>query len=433
MLSSRRLRNVALCCASLLAFGCREEPPPPVPLEPAGVEILVDILSAERVLLKMPGRVELTALSGGEVLFRGELPGTVAAVSSGAGVELAGSVFAGGVRVHVFDEEVAQESTAAEPGVALRPGSLPALHHRPGADFTVTAILDGSEARSYRGALELRPEDGLVRAVNALDLQHYLLGVVGAEMPSYFPSEALAAQAVASRTFALYYLERARSKGRRRVFRSTTGFQVYRGFSAETRSIRRAVVETRGQALYWRGALFSSYFHSTCGGRTADANEALGVAAIPPLAGVACQGCAGSTFSTWSSELDSSALETVAREYLEKASPGVELGKMTALEVVERGADGRAIYLRLRHSLGSFEWRADSFRLAVEARFPGTIRSTALTPRRTESGEWAFSGSGFGHGVGFCQVGSRGLAREGLDHGEILQRYYPGSELIKAY
>ncbi|MDE0740912.1 MAG: SpoIID/LytB domain-containing protein, partial [Planctomycetota bacterium] len=259
---------------------------PPAPLDPAGVEIRVGILSAERILLRMPGRVEIRPLAGGEPLYRGELPGAVAAISSGAGIELAGMAFAGAVRVAPLGDRAGEAGVDFAPGAGPRPERLPALYHRVGSDFTVTAILDGSEASSYRGALELRADDGLVQAVNALDLQSYLLGVVGAEMPAYFEAEALAAQAIVSRTFALYNIERARSNAQSVVFRATTGFQVYKGFSAETRSTRTAVVETRGQALSWRGALFSSYFHSTCGGRTANATEALGVTAITPLAGV---------------------------------------------------------------------------------------------------------------------------------------------------
>lgn len=433
MPSPRRLGETILLCCLLLAYGCRESPPPPAPLDPAGVEIRVGILSAERILLRMPGRVEIRPLAGGEPLYRGELPGAVAAISSGAGIELAGMAFAGSVRVAPLGDRAGEAGIDFAPGVGPRPGRLPALYHRVGADFTVTAILDGSEASSYRGALELRADDGLVQAVNALDLQSYLLGVVGAEMPAYFEAEALAAQAIVSRTFALYNIERARSNGQPGVFRATTGFQVYKGFSAETRSTRTAVVETRGQALSWRGALFSSYFHSTCGGRTANANEALGVTAIAPLAGVACGGCAGSSFYRWSSRMASSELEDVARRYLRKNSPEVDLGAIEELEVIERAADGRALYLRLRHSLGSFEWRADSFRLAVEAQFPGTVRSTAFTPRKAGSGEWVLSGSGFGHGVGLCQVGARGMAKEGTGCREILQHYYPGSEWMKVY
>ena len=433
----RRICGTALLCLLSASGGCRKKEEPPVELVPSGIEVRVRALSAERVLVKIPGQVEIRSLPGGRVLFRGTLRGTVAARCAGAAIELGGRVFTAAVRIDSLPVAAAGDESrvSADPPPAeqLVSDSEPALFHRRGADFTVAVILDGSQARSCRGARELRAEDGLVRAVNALDLQYYLLGVIGAEMPSYFDGEALAAQAVASRTFALYALERAREAGRSRVFAATTGFQVYKGVEAETRSVHRAVVRTRGQALSWRGGFFSSYYHSTCGGHTADSNEALGVASIAPLAGVACGGCSGGRFASWSSVLEAGQLELVAREYLEKNRPELQLGEASALEVAERSADGRILYLRLRHSLGAFEWRADSFRLAVEARFPGIVRSTAFTPERAESGGWVLRGSGFGHGVGLCQVGAGGLAREGLDYRRILRHYYPGSELMEAY
>lgn len=433
----RRIRGIALLCMLPVIQGCRQKEEPPVGLVPAGIEVRVRALSAETVLVRMPGQVEISSLPGGRVLFRGSLRGTVAVRCAPGGVELGGRVFSGAVRLDSIPARGAgaDTSVSADPPSAgqLVSASQPALLHRRGADFTVAVMLDGSEARSCRGSLELRAEDGRVRAVNALDLQYYLLGVVGAEMPAYFDGDALAAQAVASRTFVLYALERARQAGRNRVFPATTGFQVYKGVEAETQSVRKAVVRTRGQALFWQGRFFSSYFHSTCGGHTADAKEALGVTSIGPLAGVTCGGCADGRFANWSSVLDASRLELVAREYLEKNRPELQLGEVQELEVVERSGDGRVLYLRLRHSLGAFEWRADSFRMAVEARFPGTVLSTAFTPEQTGSGGWVLRGTGFGHGVGLCQVGARGLAKEGLDYREILRHYYPSSDLEKAY
>ena len=432
MIYRHRICGTALLCLLPIIGGCRKkEGEPPVELVPAGIEVSVRIFSAERVLVRMPGEVEISSLPGGKVLFRGALRGTVAVNCSAAALEIGGRLFPAAVRIDSLPGpgggDEARVSADRPPSGLLASDSQPPLLHRRGADFTAAVILDGSEARSCRGALELRAEDGLVRAVNALDLQYYLLGVVGAEMPAYFDEEALAAQAVACRTFALYALERARKASRKRVFAATTGFQVYKGVGAETRSIRKAVMRTRGQALSWRGGLFSSYFHSTCGGHTASSKEALGVTSIAPLAGVACGACSYGRFTNWSSVLEAGQLHLVAREYLEKNHPELQLGEVQELEVAERSADGRALSLRLRHSLGVFEWRADRFR------FPGTLPSTAFTPGRTGSGGWALRGSGFGHGVGLCQVGAGGLARDGLDYREILLHYYPGSELTEAY
>lgn len=436
---SRCIHSAVLLCLLPGFAGCgkKKEEEPPAALEPAGIEVRVRLFTAPRVLFRMPGIVQVRSLRGGRVLYRGELPGTVEVGCDGPLVRIAGRVFEEAVRVDRLAPAAAAGGTVVStdpppPGPPAA-GDLPVLSYRKGADFSLSPEQGGGNARSYRGSIELRAEQGALRAVNAVDLEHYLLGVVGAEMPAYFDGQALAAQAVASRTFALYSHHRALEAGRTPVFRASTGFQVYKGVAAETRSVRKAVALTRGQALYWRGGLFSSYFHSTCGGRTANVSDALGDGALEPLAGVVCGGCDGSQFSRWSSLLRVEDLEAVARRYLARTHPELRMGGMEGIEVSERAADGRALYLRLAHSLGAFEWWAYSFRTAVEARVPGTVLSTSFTIARGESGDWTLEGSGWGHGVGLCQLGARGLVKQGLDYREILRHYYSGSELVSAY
>ncbi len=437
MCSSRHLNSTFLLCLLLFPAACgrREEAPAPVELEPSGIEIRVRLFSAPRVLFRMKGAVLVRSVGDGRVLYSGE-QGTVEAVCEGPLVRIAGRVFDEAVRI----ERLVAGPQANDTVVSVDPpagqaaaGDVPALLHRRGADFSLSPERGGGNARSYRGALELRAVEGTLEAVNAVDLEYYLLGVVGAEMPAYFDGEALAAQAVASRTFALYSLRRALERGRSPVFRASTGFQVYKGVAAETRSVRKAVAKTRGQTLHWQGGLFSSYFHSTCGGRTANVGDAIGDAALQPLSGVACGGCEGSQFSSWRSALRAEDLESLARAYLARTQPALKMGRLEDLEVSERAADGRVLYLRLVHSLGSFEWWAYSFRMAVEARVPGTVLSTSFSLARAEEGEWQLEGAGWGHGVGLCQVGARGLVKKGFDYRQILLHYYQGSELAVAY
>lgn len=436
MCPSRYPYSAILLCLLLFPAGCRHrEETPPVELEPAGIEVRVRLFSAPRVFFRMEGAVEVKSIGDGRVLYSAE-QGTVEIGCEGPLVRIAGRVFDEAVRIErlVAGPQGKDTVVSADPP-ARRPGddAVPVLLHRKGADFTLSPERGGGNARSYRGALELRVVEGALEAVNAVDLEHYLLGVVGAEMPAYFDGEALAAQAVASRTFALYSLRRALEAGRSPVFRANTGFQVYKGVAAETRSVRKAVAKTRGQTLHWQGGLFSSYFHSTCGGRTANVSDAIGDGALQPLSGVVCGGCDGSQFSSWRSALRAEELESLARAYLARTQPGLRMGRLEELEVSERAADGRVLYLRLVHSLGSFEWWAYSFRMAVEARVPGTVLSTSFSLVRQETGEWLLEGSGWGHGVGLCQVGARGLVKQGLDYRQVLLHYYSGSELAEAY
>ena len=135
----------------------------------------------------------------------------------------------------------------------------------------VAAELLQSDATPYRGLLEVRPaEEGRLTVVNVVHLEDYLRGVVPNELsPQAFPQiEALKAQAVAARTYALSHLGDYSSKGYDVC--ATPSCQVYRGQSSEHPLTDRAVEETRGIVATWRGRAIHAYYTSTCGGHTED-------------------------------------------------------------------------------------------------------------------------------------------------------------------
>jgi stage II sporulation protein D len=143
--------------------------------------------------------------------------------------------------------------------------------------------LNGISDGTYRDALEFRPGSSGLLSVNALDLEDFVRGVVARESPSSWPLEALKAQAVAARTYAV-----TTSKG-------GTGWdhypdtrsQVYGGVAAETPSTDQAVRETAGQVVTYDGAPVVTYFFSTSGGRTEDVEKsALGTTPLPWLRSV---------------------------------------------------------------------------------------------------------------------------------------------------
>jgi stage II sporulation protein D len=148
-------------------------------------------------------------------------------------------------------------------------------------------LLQAEEA-VYRGLLEVRPaEEGKVRVVNVVNLEDYLRGVVPNELsPQAFPQiEALKAQAVAARTYALAHLGDYASKGYDVC--ATPACQVYRGQGSEHRLTDRAVEETRGVVATWRGRPIRAYYTSTCGGHTEEGGAIFDDDA-PYLRGVAC-------------------------------------------------------------------------------------------------------------------------------------------------
>lgn len=123
--------------------------------------------------------------------------------------------------------------------------------------------------RTYRGSFELSGMNGKLAVVNELPFEQYLYSVVGAEMPGSWPAEALKAQAVAARTYALYQGTRFQIA----QVVDTTLSQVYGGIGSEKASTVAAVQATEGEVAVYKGALIESLFSSSAGGKTADAAE----------------------------------------------------------------------------------------------------------------------------------------------------------------
>jgi stage II sporulation protein D len=133
-----------------------------------------------------------------------------------------------------------------------------------GAGGAIT--LDGA---AYRGSLEVAVVDGKLRAINFVGLDAYLYGVVPREVPYNWPAEALKAQAVVARSYALA----VRKTGAFDLFADTRS-QVYGGIAAERPETTAAVTATAGQVVLYAGSVATTYFFSTSGGRTASIQDA---------------------------------------------------------------------------------------------------------------------------------------------------------------
>ena len=129
--------------------------------------------------------------------------------------------------------------------------------------------LDGA---AYRGGLRITAAAGTLRVVNEVRLEAYLLGVVPLEVPKHWPAEVLRAQAVAARSYAL---ARRLGSGPFDLYADWRS-QMYGGVAAESPATTRAVRDTAGEVLLYDGAIATTFFHSTSGGRTASAAEVFG-------------------------------------------------------------------------------------------------------------------------------------------------------------
>ena len=282
--------------------------------------------------------------------------------------------------------------------------------------------------RAYRGALDIVPHaDGSMTLVNDLPIDDYISGVVTAEMYFYWPTEALKAQAVVARTYTIaLLLEHAQAAAHPEWDVESTGLthQEYQGLAGEHPRGIEAVQATAGQVLAWNGKYFRAYFSSTCGGHT----EACGLvwddyATIPPLAGVACDYCKYSKYYQWVETLATSDIEAALKR------AGKNVGDIRDIRFADTNGDGHMDVVTVEGTRQSLTMRGNDFRLAVG---PGVLKSMLFTAKRVDKA-WEFTGRGWGHGVGMCQYGAKGLADLAKTYDVILKYYYPETQLKKAY
>jgi stage II sporulation protein D len=385
----------------------RAEPVAPAPAM-RGPDVLVEIADAPQVAWVAGGPVEIIRTDDGSRLFEGRL---LPDGDRGIATFESGNLKLGPVR---------------DPG----PLEIRSLPRASGEDGAPLALEGPHGLRGFRGSFVVSGRDGRVRFANRLSLEEYLASVVGSEMAaSAVPIEALKAQAVAARTYALFAILASDSRGKEARFASDVTFQAYGGIAKEHSRALQAVRATSGEVLTYRGGLFRAYFHSTCGGQTSDAARVFGEPSIEPLAGVECGACAGVRFARWEARSSSAEIEQALRPYA--AQKGIALGALTNVEVSEADPDGRPRYVRIEHSGGAFEMLATKLRTALSKTSDSTMRSALFTVAR-QGGDFRFDGRGWGHGVGLCQAGA---AKKGETetYREILRDYFPGSEIQPAY
>lgn len=274
------------------------------------------------------------------------------------------------------------------------------------------------EGRRFRGSMDvLRAGNGGLYAINRLDLEGYLCGVLHHEVGVWWPAEALKAQAVAARTYALYQVRV--SRGREYDVQSGTRSQVYGGSTNERRRTNQAVQDTRGQVLAYTGKVFPAYFHATCAGRTAGARELWSIDLAPISGGVECGYCRYSPHFNWRISLPLSDLEEKLAQH------NRPVGRILTVEPLTQTPSGRVGRIRFTGTEGEAEVAAKDFRVWVGG---DKIRSTSFEFTLKDD-RILIEGRGWGHGVGLCQWGTLGQALLGRKYREILVYYYPGSVL----
>ena len=273
--------------------------------------------------------------------------------------------------------------------------------------------------KSYRGWVELlKKKNGQLLIINDLDIEDYLQGVIASEIPPGWEEEALKAQAVAARTYALY---QKRTAGRRSYhIRATVSNQVYAGYKGERPSGARAVKETRGIVLVYNGEIIPAFYHASCGGHTENAYELWGIDE-PYLKGVDCECQEISRYGLWEKKIGKMQVISALKRL------GHRVSDILGMDIQGITPAGRVKEVAVQSRQGKTIIPAESLRAALG----NTLIPSVFFELEFESNEAVFSGRGSGHGVGLCQWGAEEMAERGSDFKTILAHYYPGTNLLR--
>jgi stage II sporulation protein D len=288
----------------------------------------------------------------------------------------------------------------------------------------VTLTVGGRKA-IYRGWLDVTVVKGKLRIINEVAVESYLLGVVPAEMPSKYPADAIRAQAIVARTFALKRM--CGSFARDFDITDGDGSQVYLGMGAEKPESTQAVFESAGLVLICDDGYCDAVYSADCGGFTAAADEVGFGSKQPYLSGVCDTGpdgdfCAGTLDHEWTVDVPADRWATVLKQL------GFSVGKLKSIAVTKTGPSGRAQQVHVEGAAKSVDVSGVAIRKAMGY---DVVKSTLFSIEKTDGG-WAINGKGHGHGVGLCQHGAAGRAKAGQSYAQILAAYFPGARLLRA-
>jgi stage II sporulation protein D len=250
-------------------------------------------------------------------------------------------------RVRVVDTTTGRTRARLRAPVTVTGGSGTVLHGR-AENFLNNGV--------YRGRMVLNREGSGVLAVNHVSLEHYLYGVVPAEMPASWPAEALRAQAVVARSYAL---TSRRVGGTWDVYADVRS-QVYRGVLSEIVASSDAVRATRGRVVTVGGEVAQTFFFSTSGGRTASNEEGFGGSPLSYLRSVDDPHDDLSPVHTWTARF--------SRREAQRKLGSMVSGRLRGLEVASRSASGRAVTVLVRGSRGDQTVSAASVRTELGLR-----------------------------------------------------------------
>lgn len=264
--------------------------------------------------------------------------------------------------------------------------------------------------RWYRGKTRLIREGNTITAINHVDLEHYLYSVVGAEAVSSWPIEALKAQAVAARSYALY----KRNSEANDIYDvdTTVSTQVYKGLDTEYTTTHEAVNSTLGQIMTYNNEVILAAFHSSSGGHTENVEDVWS-SPLPYLRAVVDYDHQAPVFE-WQQVFPVHRIKSLV----------AGIGNIRGLQPVQMTPRGRVITMKVTGDRGTAMVSGKDLRKTLK------LRST-LFRMSTDGNNVQVRGRGFGHGLGLSQWGAYYLAQQGVNYDRILAHYYQNASLTK--
>ena len=265
--------------------------------------------------------------------------------------------------------------------------------------------------RWYRGRTLVVPTEKGLTAVNWVDDQEYLYSVLGGEMDASWPQEALKAQAIAARTYALYEREKQRNNPIYDLGNTPDRWQIYKGVISESPATYAAVDSTLGQVLTYKNRIILSVFHACSGGHTENVEDVWG--SNEPYLRAVQDYDQNIRECNW--------VKTFSPTEISAKFP--EVGNVKDM-IPETYSPFRSVkVLKIVGNRGTKVLQGEEVRTALK------LKSTRFSVTKGADGSFVLQGLGFGHGLGMSQWGAYNLARQGVNHLQILGHYYQGVAL----
>lgn len=296
--------------------------------------------------------------------------------------------------------------------------------------LNLLSLVSPSGTTRYRGDFEFRVDGGKLTAINVLNIEDYLCGVVPSESYSYWPQEALKAQAVAARNYAVQKV--AATNGDTFNLVANQYNQAYGGYDAETEATNKAVKDTSGIVMMSQGSLITAFYHSSSGGYTENSEDVW----LSPLSYIKSKADPydkNDSHYNWQVTYSSEQLAD------KLTSAGYPIKKIKDIQVKERTSSGARVKklavtgVDTKGNNVSYEiYNADEVRTTLG------LKSSLITLNKTYNKDKTMAsvkitGNGFGHGLGMSQYGAYGMASQGYNYQDILKYYYSGVSLTGQY